>query len=54
MDFIIDTHGQSDLAEKNRLLDSDDDDDPDIEDTGKCLFEVTLFYFIFEISFIIT
>lgn len=35
MDFIIDTHGQSDLTQKDRLVGSDDDDDMEFEDIGK-------------------
>lgn len=35
MDFIIDTHGQSNLAEKLRTVESDDDDDIELEDIGK-------------------
>lgn len=42
MSFVIDTIGQSDLENKDRLLESDDDD-VEIEDIGVYFFYVKFF-----------
>lgn len=47
MDFIIDTAGQQDLHERNNLVDSENDDDEDI-DIGKCTKYCETFEVIFK------
>ena len=50
MNFIIDTQGQSDLGNRDRLLDSDDDD-IEIEDIGNKFYLVLFRFYIFKVMF---
>lgn len=43
MDIIIDTKGDSDLTNRDRLIDSDDDDDVEIKTIGNYIRIHSLF-----------